>query len=81
MLISSYEKHSLVYVENEARAEQMTKGVVNDYPILAASRKTGFAKDFLRYTYSSDIADKLCRKLVPISLIISLFLTLISVFV
>lgn len=81
MLISSYEKHSLVYVENEARAEQMTKGVVNDYPILAASRKTGFAKDFLRYTYSSDIADKLCRKLVPISLIVSLFLTLISVFV
>lgn len=81
MLISTHNKHGLIYVEDEARAEQITRGVVNDYPILAATKKTAFAGDFLRYTYSSDLADKMCQKLVPASLIISAVLTLLSVIV
>lgn len=81
MLISSFDKHSLVYVENESRAEQLTKGIVADYPILAAVRKTGFAKDFLKYSYSADIADKLCRNAVPAALFVSVVFTLLSVLV
>ena len=79
MLISTHDKHSLIYVDDEARAEQITRGVVSDYPILAATRKTGFAQDFLKYTYSSDIADKMCRKYVPASIVTSVILTLLSV--
>ena len=79
MLISTHDKHSLIYLDDEARAEQITRGVVSDYPILAATRKTGFAQDFLKYTYSSDIADKMCRKYVPASIVTSVILTLLSV--
>ena len=79
MLISTHNKYSLIYVDDEAKAEQITRGVVNDYPILAATRKTGFAQDFLKYTYSADIADKMCRKYVPASMVISVVLTLLSV--
>ncbi len=81
MLISSETKHSLVYVDNEEKAAQITRGVIYDYPILAATRKTGFSKDFLRYTYSTDIADKLCRKFVPASLFVSVILTLLSIMI
>ena len=81
MLISTHDKHSLIYVDDEARAEQITRGVVSDYPILAATRKTGFAQDFLKYTYSSDIADKMCRKYVPASIVTSVILTLLSVII
>lgn len=81
MLISTHDKHSLIYVDDEARAEQITRGVVSDYPILAATRKTGFAQDFLKYTYSSDIADKMCRKYVTASIVTSVILTLLSVII
>lgn len=81
ILISSPNKHSLIYVDNETRAEQLTKGAVTDYPILAATKRTGFSADFLKYSYSTDAADKLCRKLVPASLFISVVLTLLSVLV
>ncbi|WP_156036938.1 hypothetical protein [Ruminococcus sp. HUN007] len=81
-LITSYDdKYSLIYVDDEARAEQITKGTINEYPILAAARKTNFSENFLRYSYSADIADKLCRKYVPASLFISVLLTLASVIV
>ena len=81
MLLSTHDKHSLIYVDDEARAEQITRGVVSDYPILAATRKTGFAQDFLKYTYSADIADKMCRKYVPASIVTSVILTLLSVII
>ena len=81
MLLSTHDKHSLIYVDDEARAEQITRGVVSDYPILAATRETGFAQDFLKYTYSSDIADKMCRKYVPASIVTSVILTLLSVII
>ena len=80
MLISSKDKYALTYIDDEAEAEQLTKGVINDYPILAAMHKTGFASDFLKYTYSADIADKICKKVVPFSLIFSVIVTAISVF-
>lgn len=77
-VITTGDKHSLVYVDNEKEAEQLTRGVINDYPILTATRKTGFSSDFLKYTYSTDIADKLCKKLLPVSLILSLVLAFVA---
>ena len=80
-VITTGDKHSLVYIDNEKEAEQLTRGVINDYPILTATRKTGFSSDFLKYTYSTDIADKLCKKLLPVSLILSLLLAFIAALV
>lgn len=81
VLIRSHSKYGLVYVDNETRAEQLTRGAVNDYPILAASRKTGFSGNFLKYSYSADAADNLCSRLVPASIFLSVVLTLVSVIV
>lgn len=76
----SCERHGVTYVADEKRAEQITRGTLGDFPILAATRKTDFLTDFLRYTYSSDMTDAYCRKAVPIcfvaSVIVTFFLTL-----
>lgn len=81
LLTSSSSKSALMYIDNEARAEQLTKGIINDYPILAATKKTSFAENFLKYTYSSDMADKLCRKTIPALMIFSAVMTIASVFI
>lgn len=59
-------------VQDDMAAETLTRGTLRDFPILAAMKKTDFLTDFLKYTYSSDLSDKFCRKSVPISLIVSL---------
>jgi len=80
-LTASHDKHALFYIDDEAKAQQLTKGTVNDYPVLTVSRKTDFASDFLKYTYSSDISDKLCRKAIPFALIVSAVMTLIAMII
>lgn len=74
-----FNRHGVVYVKDEERAERLTHGTLGDFPILAAMRPTDFLTDFLRYTYSSDITDTFCRKAVPLclggSLIVSVILT------
>ena len=77
-LISDKEKHALIYIDDETKAQQLTKGIINDYPILAASKKTNFAADFLKYTYSSDISDRFCKTAVPAITIFSLLMTVVS---
>jgi len=81
ILASSQDKHALFYIDDESKAQQLTKGTVNDYPVLAVSRKTDFSADFLKYTYSSDISDKLCRKAIPFALIVSAVMTLLAVII
>ena len=78
----NFDRHGVVYVTDEERAERLTRGTLGDFPILAATRKTDFLTDFLRYTYSSDMADSYCRKAAPIcfiaSVLVSIFLTFAS---
>lgn len=76
----NFDRHAVVYVKDEERAERLARGTSGDFPIMAAMRKTDFLTDFLRYSYSADITDSFCRRLSPIwlsaSLIITVFLTL-----
>lgn len=72
-----FKGHGIVYVQDEERAERLTRGTLGDFPILASMRKTDYFTDFLKYTYSSDITDKYCRKATPICLIISALISLI----
>ena len=72
-----FDRHAVVYVRDEERAERLTRGTLGDFPILAAMRKTSFITDFLRYSYSSDITDSYCRKAVPLCLIFSAAVSLI----
>lgn len=59
-------KRVLSYVSQEETAEILTRGVVSDYPIVTSVRRADSLCDFLRYTYSNDMADGLCRRLTPI---------------
>ena len=74
LLTKNFEKYVVTCVQSETAAEELTRGVVQDYPILATIRKTKQMSDFLRHTYASDLADRLSKKLAPIVAGISLLL-------
>lgn len=69
-------------VEDEQRADAMARGVLGDYPILAATRPTDSLSDFRKYTYSADLADRFCRIAAPLttlgSVIAAVALTLLK---
>lgn len=67
----NYDRHAITYVQDEERAELLTRGTLGDFPILASMRKTDFLTDFLRYSYSSDMTDNYCRRAVPLCMIFS----------
>ncbi|MDE6519987.1 MAG: hypothetical protein K2K91_05930 [Ruminococcus sp.] len=77
----NFERHAVVYVRDEERAERLTRGTLGDFPILASMRKTDFLTDFLRYSYSSDVTDKFCKKAVPLCLIISVIISIFMTFI
>lgn len=56
-------------VEDEQRADALARGVLGDYPILAATRHTDSLIDFRKYTYSADLADRFCRVAAPLTTI------------
>ena len=66
--------HAIVCVEDDDRAESLTRGTIGDFPILVTMRKTNFIKDFAKYTYSSDMGDRYSRVLSPVIIIFSLIL-------
>lgn len=59
-------KYGIHYVEDEKRAEDLTRGCLGDYPVIATMRPVDNPEDFLKYTFSGDLGDKFCRKAVPI---------------
>ena len=81
LVSKDFERHAVVYVRDEERAERLTRGTLGDFPILAAMRKTDFLTDFLRYSYSSDITDSFCKRAVPSCLIVSLIISILMTFV
>ena len=67
--------YTMKCVENEKNASTLTRGLMNRYPVLASMRKTSYLTDFLNYTYSSDVADRYCRKASPVFVILSILTT------
>lgn len=74
-------KFAVHYVENETRAENLTRGTGGEFPILATMRPAQQISDFLRYSFSSDLGDRICRYAVPIvgavALLLSVFLSVL----
>ncbi len=66
-----FDCYGLTVVEHEQRAEAMTRGVLGDFPILATMRHTDSLADFRKYTYSADLADRFCRPVAPLSLLLA----------
>lgn len=76
LVSGSFDRYAIFCVEHEKRAEDLTRGTLGDFPILAGMRKTDTLCDFLRYTFSSDVADKFCRVAAPVALVVSLILSI-----
>ena len=64
-------KYMIRYVEDERRAESLTRGTTGDFPILATMQEVDRAEDFLKYSFSTDAGDKFCHTAVPIFFILS----------
>lgn len=70
-------KYSSVIVEDDA-ASALTKGIAGSVPVLAAMRKTELLTDFLKSSYGEDKSDRVCQKLVPVSLGAALLIAVIA---
>jgi Cu+-exporting ATPase len=68
-------------IDGQSEASALTKGVVNELPYLVTMRKTELFTDFLKKSYCEDMADRVSRKLVPISLAIGLIMGLLVYFI
>lgn len=77
----NFDRHGVTYVQDEERAEMLTRGTLGDFPILASMRRTDFLTDFLRYTYSSDMTDKFCRKASPLCLVFSVAISAVLTYI
>ena len=73
-----FDKYAINSVANEDTAVKFTKGSINDFPELAAMRKTEFNEDFLKNSYSTDAADRFCKTYAPLILIVSLIIGLLA---
>ena len=73
-----YERYALVNINDEDVASKFTKGALNDFPELAAMRKTEFVNDFMKNSYSADISDGFAKKTAPFILLAGLLVGLLS---
>ena len=72
------DKYGLFCMQDDYDAEKITHGLVEDYPITAYSRKSKFTKDFLKYTYSYDMADRFSKYAIPVIGVVSLIVSIIA---
>ena len=68
-------------IDGQSEASALTKGVLNELPYLVTMRKTELFTDFLKKSYCEDMADRVSRKLVPISLAVGLIMGLLVYFI
>ena len=68
-------------VDGQSEASALTKGVLSELPYLVTMRKTELFTDFLKKSYCEDMADRVSRRLVPISLAVGLIMGLLVYFI
>lgn len=68
-------------IDGQSEASAFTKGVVSELPYLVTMRKTELFTDFLKKSYCEDMADRVAKKLVPISLAIGVIMGLLVYFI
>ncbi len=74
-------KYYAEVIDGQSEASAFTKGAVSELPYLVTMRKTELLTDFLKKSYCEDMADRVSRRLVPISLIIGALLGLLVYFI
>lgn len=71
-------KHGVAMVRNYRVASDMTKGVVEDEPLLVKNVKTSFFKNFLTHSFQNDRSDEICYKVALSVLPIGLALAMLA---
>lgn len=66
---------------NEDVARQLVSGTTQDKPIIAYQHETDFMSDFLRLSYSPDPSEDMAGKLAPVTLLCSIFVSVLYGFV
>lgn len=74
-------KYCAEVVDGQSEASAFTKGVVSELPYLVTMRKTELFTDFLKKSYCEDMADRIAKRLVPISLAIGVIMGLLVYFI
>ncbi len=80
-IYSNAGKYYAEVIDGQSEASALTKGVVAELPYLVTMRKTEFFTDFLKKSYCEDMADRVSRKLVPLSLIVGLVMGALVYFI
>lgn len=62
---------------NEDVARQLVSGTTQDKPIIAYQHETDFMSDFLRLSYSPDPSEDMAGKLAPVTLLCSIFVSVL----
>lgn len=73
------EKYALFQVTDENTAAKFTKGALRDFPSLSSMKKTEFVSNFLNTSYEADLSDVYCKYSVPVTILVGLFTTLLSI--
>ncbi|MCL1789126.1 MAG: hypothetical protein FWG33_02080 [Oscillospiraceae bacterium] len=68
------------HISEDSDARGFTKGILNDVPAPVFMRRTEFLTDYLKNSYCIDWADLICRKLVPVSAIVSIVVGVLAYF-
>lgn len=64
-------KYFAEVIDGQSEASAFTKGVMSELPYLVTLRKAELLTDFLKKSYCEDMADRVAKRLVPISLIVA----------
>jgi Cu+-exporting ATPase len=72
------DKFGLYCMQDYSDAESITEGLVDGCPVTAYNKKAHFTTDFVKYTYSRDMADKFAQVATPVIASVSLLVALIA---
>lgn len=75
---SPYKKSVTSLIDNEDDAVSLTRGAVDDLPVVAVQRSVEFAEDFVAYSTDEDVNDDAAKYLTPLGLAFALLLGSVS---
>lgn len=75
-------KYAISYVSDLKTANDMTKGLIDEEPMLAKNQRVDFYRSFVKSEFSPSLTDTVCKMLsliiVPVGLVISIALFLLT---
>lgn len=80
-LVSDVDKFTVSSIDDQKDIAIMCNGLLMGEPIVKRSVRTAFPTDFLKIAYKDEPSDKLCKRLAPFTILISLVIGIVSYFV